>query len=146
MNLVYIVELLIKILFMKIKIVSIPVRDQQKALDFYTDVLGFVKKVDVPLSEENRWLTVVSKYQQDGPELLLEPAPNHFEPSKVFQDALMKAGIPWTQFYVDDIQAEFDRLTKLGVEFSMKPTEMGTVIAAVFNDTCGNNIQLVEEK
>ena len=131
---------------MKIKIVSIPVRDQQKALDFYTDILGFVKKVDAPLSEGNRWLTVVSKYDQDGPELLLEPAPNHFEPAKVFQNELFKAGIPWTQFYVDNLQEEFDRLTKLGVEFSMNPTEMGTVIVAVLNDTCGNYIQLVEEK
>ena len=131
---------------MRIKIISIPVRDQQKALDFYTDVLGFVKKVDAPLGGGNRWLTVVSKYDQDGPELLLEPAPIHFEPSKVFQDALMAAGIPYTQFYVDNLQEEFDRLTKLGVEFSMEPTDMGTVVVAVFNDTCGNNIQLVEEK
>ena len=131
---------------MKIKIVSIPVWDQQKALDFYTDILGFVKKVDIPLSEENRWLTVVSKYDQEGPQLLLEPAPKHFEPAKVYQEELMKAGIPYTQFYVDNCQEEFDRLTKLGVEFSMKPTEMGTVVVAVFNDTCGNNIQLVEEK
>lgn len=131
---------------MRIKIVSIPVLDQQKALDFYTDILGFVKKVDMPLGGGNRWLTVVSQFQQDGPELLLEPAPLHFEPSKVYQDELMKAGIPWTQFYVDNLQAEFDRLTELGVEFSMKPTEMGTVVVAVFNDTCGNNIQLVEEK
>lgn len=130
---------------MRIKIVSIPVRDQQKALDFYTDVLGFVKKVDMPLSEENRWLTVVSKYDQDGPELLLEPAPKHFPPSKTFQDELMKAGIPYTQFYVDNVQEEFERLSKKGVEFSVKPTEMGTVIFAVFNDTCGNNIQLVQE-
>jgi catechol 2,3-dioxygenase-like lactoylglutathione lyase family enzyme len=131
---------------MKIKLVSIPVRDQQKALDFYTDVLGFVKKVDIPLNEENRWLTVVSKFDQDGPELLLEPAPNHFEPAKVYQEELFKAGIPYTQFYVDNIKEEFERLTKSGVEFSMKPTEMGTVIVAIFNDTCGNNIQLVEEK
>ena len=131
---------------MKIRIVSIPVRDQQKALDFYTDILGFVKKVDITLSEGNRWLKVVSKYYQDGPELLLEPAPNHFEPSKVYQDELMKAGIPYTQFYVDNVQEEYERLTKLGVEFSMNPTEMGTVIVAVFNDTCGNNIQIVEEK
>ncbi len=131
---------------MKIKIVSIPVRDQQKALDFYTGTLGFVKKVDVPLGGGNRWLTVVSKDDQDGPELLLEPAPNHFEPSKVYQDELMKAGIPYTQFYVDNLQQEFERLSQRGVEFSMKPTEMGTVIAAVFNDTCGNNIQLIEEK
>ncbi|WP_366938707.1 VOC family protein [uncultured Eudoraea sp.] len=77
--------------------------------------------------------------------MLLEPAPNHFEPSKVYQDALMGAGIPYTQFDVDDVQYEYDRLTKLGVEFSMKPTEMGTVKVTVFNDTCGNNIQLVEE-
>jgi len=131
---------------MKIKGVSIPVRDQQKALEFYTDILGFVKKVDIPLSEGNRWLTVVSKYDQDGPEILLEPAPNHFKPAKVFQNELMKAGIPWTAFSVANLQEEFDRLTKLGVEFSMNPTEMGTVIVAVFNDTCGNNIQIVEEK
>jgi len=122
------------------------VRDQQKALDFYTDVLGFVKKVDMPLSEGNRWLTVVSQYEQDGPELLLEPAPLHFEPSRVYQDALKNAGIPCMQFYVDNVQEEYDRLTKLDVSFSMKPTEMGTVVVAVFDDTCGNYIQLVEER
>ncbi|MCI4669181.1 MAG: VOC family protein [Bacteroidia bacterium] len=131
---------------MRIKIVSIPVSDQQKALDFYTDILGFVKKVDMPLSEGNRWLTLVSKYDQDGPELLLEPAPVHYAPSKVYQDELKKSGIPWTQFYVDNVQEEYDRLSKLGVEFSMKPTEMGTVVVAVFDDTNGNYIQLVEEK
>lgn len=146
MILYYLATLFIKIPNMKIKIVSIPVRDQQKALEFYTDILGFVKKVDVPLNEENRWLTVVSKYDQDGPQLLLEPAPNHFEPAKVYQEELMKAGIPYTQFYVDNLQEEYDRLIKLEVEFSMAPTEMGTVIVAVFNDTCGNNIQLIEEK
>ena len=81
---------------------------------------------------------------QDGPELLLEPAPNHFEPSKVYQDALMEAGIPYTQFDVDNVDTEYERLTKLGVDFSVKPTEMGTVKFAVFNDTCGNNIQIVE--
>lgn len=131
---------------MRIKILSIPVRDQQKALDFYTDILGFVKKVDAPLGGGNRWLTLVSKYDHDGPELLLEPAPNHFEPSKVYQDALKKAGIPYTQFYVDNLQEEYTRLCELGVEFSLPPKDMGTVIAAVFDDTCGNNIQLVEEK
>ena len=125
---------------------SIPVMDQQKALDFYTNILGFVKKVDIPLSEENRWLTVVSQYEQDGPELLLEPAPKHHEPTKVYQESLMKSGIPWTQFYVDSVQSEYQRLTALGVEFSMKPTDMGTVVVTVFNDTCGNYIQLVEEK
>ncbi len=130
---------------MKVTLISIPVRDQEKALKFYTEKLGFLKKKDVPLGGGNRWLTLVSKEAQDGPELLLEPAPVHFEPSKVYQDALMEAGIPYTQFDVEDVQSEYDRLTNLSVEFSMQPTEMGTVKVAVFNDTCGNNIQLVEE-
>ena len=130
---------------MKVTIISIPVRDQEKALIFYTEKLGFIKKLDQPLGGGNRWLTLVSKEAQDGPQILLEPAPNHFEPSKVYQDALMEAGIPYTQFDVDNVQNEYDRLTKLGVEFSVKPSEMGTVKYAVFNDTCGNNIQLVEE-
>lgn len=129
---------------MRISIISIPVRDQEKALKFYTEKLGFIKKLDTPLGGGNRWLTLVAKGAQDGPELLLEPAPNHFEPSKVYQDALLEAGIPYTQFDVDDVQKEYDRLIELGVEFSMKPTEMGTVKVAVLNDTCGNNIQLVE--
>ena len=103
-----------------------------------------MKKRDIPLEGGHRWLTLVSKEAQDGPEILLEPAPLHFEPSKVYQDALMEAGIPWTQFDVDRVDEEYDRLTKIGVEFSVKPTEMGTVKIAVFNDTCGNNIQLVE--
>ena len=129
---------------MRVTVISIPVLDQEKALQFYTEKLGFIKKLDTPLGGGNRWLTLVSKDAQDGPELLLEPAPLHFEPSKVYQDALMKAGIPWTQFDVDNVQAEYDRLVELGVEFSVKPTEMGTVKCAVLNDTCGNNIQLVE--
>lgn len=130
---------------MKVTLISIPVRDQEKALQFYTKKLGFLKKLDTPLGGGNRWLTLVSPEWQDGPELLLEPAPNHFEPCKVFQDALMEAGFPYTQFDVDNVEAEYDRLTKLDVEFSVKPTEMGTVKFAVFNDTCGNNIQLVEK-
>ena len=129
---------------MRAKIISIPVQDQEKALKFYSDKLGFVKKVDVPLGEGNRWLTVVSKEDQDGPELLLEPSPNHFEPAKTYQKALFEAGIPYTQFNVDNVQQEYERLVKAGVGFSIKPTEMGTVKIAVFNDTCGNNIQLVE--
>ena len=129
---------------MKAKIISIPVQDQETALKFYSDILGFVKKVDVPLGEGNRWLTVVSKEEQDGPELLLEPSPNHFEPAKTYQKALFEAGIPYTQFNVDSVQQEYERLVNLGVEFNIKPTEMGTVKIAVFNDTCGNNIQLVE--
>lgn len=130
---------------MKVTLISIPVRDQEKALKFYTEKLGFIKNKDIPLDGDNRWLTLVSKEAKDGPELLLEPAPNHFEPSKVYQDALMEAGIPYTQFDVQDVDAEYDRLIGLEVEFSMKPTEMGPVKVAVFNDTCGNLIQLVEE-
>jgi len=129
---------------MKVKILSVPVQDQEKALKFYTGKLGFVKKVDIPLNKDSRWLTVVSREDQDGPELLLEPSPNHFEPAKVYQNALFDAGIPYTQFNVESVQQEYDRLFGLGVEFSVKPTEMGTVKIAVFNDTCGNNIQLVE--
>ncbi|MAZ72485.1 MAG: glyoxalase [Flavobacteriaceae bacterium] len=130
---------------MKVTLISIPVRDQEKALHFYTEILGFLKKKDLPLGGGNRWLTLVSAEWQDGPELLLEPAPNHFEPCKIFQDALMEAGYPYTQFDVQNVDSEYERLTKLGVEFSMKPTEMGTVKVAVFDDTCGNYIQLVEE-
>ena len=129
---------------MKVIVIGIPVLNQEKALKFYTEKLGFVKKVDIPLSENTRWLTVVSKEQQDGPEVLLEPAPNHFEPAKTYQKALFDAGIPYTQFNVDNVQKEYERLVNLGVEFSVKPTEMGTVKLAVFNDTCGNNIQMVE--
>lgn len=129
---------------MKVKVLSIPVQDQEKALKFYTEILGFIKKVDVPLSEENRWLTVVNKEEQDGTEILLEPSPNHFEPAKTYQKALFDAGIPYTQFNVQNTQQEYDRLENLGVKFSVKPTEMGTVKIAVFNDTCGNNIQIVE--
>src|SRR4249919_1758863 len=127
---------------MKVRVTGIPVKDQDKALEFYTSKLGFVKKFDVPVGGGNRWLTVVSKEEQDGPEVLLEPSPNHFEPAKMYQKALFDAGIPYTQFNVDDVQSEFERLASLGVEFSIKPTEMGTVKIAVFSDTCGNNIQL----
>lgn len=129
---------------MKIRGVSVPVSDQEHALKFYTEILGFIKKTDVPVTEDSRWLTVVSPEEQDGPEVLLEPAPVHFEPAKVFQDALFAAGIPWTQFDVDDVQAEYERLTGLGVRFSVGPTEMGTVKIAVLDDTNGNYIQLVE--
>lgn len=129
---------------MRARVISIMVLDQEKALQFYTEKLGFVKKVDMPVSEDNRWLTVVSQEDPDGPEILLEPAPLHFEPAKVFQKSLVDAGIPYTQFECDDVQAEYDRLLALGVEFSVKPTEMGTVKIAVLDDTCGNYIQLVQ--
>lgn len=129
---------------MKVKVLSIPVQDQEKALNFYTEKVGFLKKVDMPLSKDSRWLTVVSKEDQDGVEILLEPAPNHFEPSKIYQKALFDAGIPYTQFNSENVQEDYDRLVGLGVEFSVKPTEMGTVKFAVFNDTCGNYIQIVQ--
>lgn len=129
---------------MRARIISIPVPDQEKALEFYTEKLGFIKKFDVPVGENNRWLTVVSKEEPDGAEILLEPSPNHLEAAKVYQKALFDAGIPYTQFNVDSVQEEYDRLINLGVEFSVKPTEMGTVKIAVFDDTCGNNIQIVE--
>lgn len=126
---------------MKIKLTSVLVDDQEKALEFYTNVLGFIKKRDIPM-EEHRWLTVVSKEEQDGPELVLEPM--GFEPAKEYQEALYKAGIPLTAFHVDDIEAEYERLKDLGVEFSMEPTQMGPSKLAVFDDTCGNNIQIFE--
>lgn len=117
---------------------------EEKALQFYTEKLGFLKKFDIPLGEDSRWLTVVSKEEQNGPEILLEPAPKHFEPAKTYQKALFDAGIPYTQFNTDNVQQEYERLVNLGIEFSVKPTEMGTVKIAVFNDSCGNNIQIVE--
>ncbi|MBT2564706.1 VOC family protein [Pedobacter sp. ISL-68] len=129
---------------MKIKVISVPVQNQEKALQFYTEKLGFVKKVDVPVGEGDRWLTVVSKDEPDGPEVLLEPSPNHLVEAKTYQKALFDKGIPYTQFNVDNAQQEYERLVSIGVEFSVKPTAMGTVKIAVFNDTCGNNIQIIE--
>jgi len=126
---------------MKIKLASLFVKDQDKALAFYTDILGFVKKTEIPMGE-HKWLTVVSKEEQDGVELVLEPMA--FEPARVFQQALFEAGIPFTAFHVDNVEKEFARLEKLGVIFSMKPTSMGAVKLAVFDDTCGNNIQIVQ--
>lgn len=129
---------------MKVKVIGIPVLDQEKALKFYIDKLGFKKKKDLPLSDNNRWLTVVAKEDQDGPEVLLEPSPKHFEPAKVYQKALFKAGIPYTQFNVENVEEEYERLKNTGVKFSVIPTEMGTVKIAVFDDTCGNHLQIVE--
>jgi len=126
---------------MKIKVTSVMVDDQDKALKFYTEKLGFVKKTEVPLGE-HKWLTVVSSEEPDGVEVLLEPM--GFAPAKTYQKALKDAGIPLTMFNVDDIQGAYERLEKLGVKFSMKPTQMGPATIAVFDDTCGNNIQLVQ--
>ncbi|MBN3561460.1 VOC family protein [Amphritea spongicola] len=127
---------------MKIYVTSIPVEDQDKALDFYTRILGFIKKKDIPLGE-HKWLTVVSPAEQSGVELLLEPMA--FEPAKVYQRALKDAGIPCTSFQVDDIEKEYQRLCESGVQFSMPPTEAGTVKIALLDDTCGNYIQLMQE-
>ncbi len=127
---------------LKIYVTSVPVDDQEKALEFYTQVLGFIKKTEVPLGE-HKWLTVVSPDEQSGVELLLEPM--GFEPAKLYQQSLKEAGIPWTSFAVDDIEKEHDRLSKLGVQFSLTPREAGTVKIAVLDDTCGNYIQLMQE-
>ena len=125
---------------MKIVVTSVYVDDQEKALDFYTTRLGFVKKRDIPLGEA-RWLTVVDPDDPDGTELLLEPAGH---PAVMpFKRALVEDGIPFTSFAVDDVQAEFERLRALGVEFTQEPTAMGNVTTAVFDDTCGNLIQIV---
>jgi len=125
----------------RIHITSVPVDDQEKALEFYTQVLGFVKKTEIPLGE-HKWLTVVSPAEQNGVELLLEPMA--FEPARVYQKALKEAGIPWTSFAVEDLKSEYERLSGMGVDFSMQPKEMGPVMIAVLDDTCGNNIQLVQ--
>ncbi len=124
---------------MKIVTTSVLVDDQAKALAFYTDILGFVKKNDVPAGE-HRWLTVVSPQAPDGVELLLEP--DAHPAARPFKEALVADGMPYTSFGVDDVQAEFDRLSSLGVRFTQPPTEMGPVTTAVFDDTCGNLIQI----
>jgi catechol 2,3-dioxygenase-like lactoylglutathione lyase family enzyme len=124
---------------MKITVTSVLVDDQSKALRFYTDVLGFQKKHDVPLGEHS-WLTVVSPEDPDGVELLLEP--DEHPAAKPFKGALVEDGIPFTSFTVSDVAAEYDRLVALGVRFSQPPTEMGPVTTAVFDDTCGNLIQI----
>ncbi|MEU5999462.1 MULTISPECIES: VOC family protein [unclassified Streptomyces] len=129
---------------MKIHLSSVFVDDQEKALRFYTDVLGFVKKHDVPLGGEDRWLTVVSPEDPEGTELLLEPSGH--PAVKPYKTALVEDGIPVTSFAVDDVQAEYDRLRALGVVFTQEPLAMGPVTTAVLDDTCGNLIQIVHSK
>jgi catechol 2,3-dioxygenase-like lactoylglutathione lyase family enzyme len=124
---------------MRINVTSVLVDDQAKALDFYTEVLGFEKKTDVPVGE-HRWLTVVSPEARDGVELLLEP--DAHPAARPFKAALVEDGIPFTSFAVDDVPAEFERLSRLGVVFTQPPTPMGPVTTAVFDDTCGNLIQI----
>ncbi|HVX50791.1 MAG TPA: VOC family protein [Chitinophagaceae bacterium] len=126
---------------MKIIVASVMVDDQAKALKFYTEVLGFIKKTDIPMGAHS-WLTVVSPDGGDV-ELLLEPM--GFEPAKVFQKQLFEAGIAATVFGVNDIQKEYERLGQLGVVFKMKPTPMGPVTVATFEDTCGNLISIAQQ-
>ena len=126
---------------MKIQLASLFVDDQERALQFYTDVLGFEKKEDVPLGQA-RWLTVVSKDAPDGPELVLEP--DSHPAVRPFREALVSDGIPFTSFAVEDVSAEFARLQALGVRFTTAPVEMGPVTVAVFDDTCGNLIQIAQ--
>lgn len=128
---------------MKIKLTSVSIDDYDKALAFYTDVLGFVKKRDIPLGDGARWLTVVSPDDPDGTELVLEPNAT-YPAMKALKEALVTDGIPFTAFEVDDIQAEYERLKNLGVEFTMEPTNMGTTTVAVLDDTCGNLIQIYQ--
>ncbi len=125
---------------MKINLTSLFVADQAAALAFYTGPLGFVTKSDVPLGKF-RWLTVVSPESPDGTELLLEP--DRHPAARAFKDALVADGIPFTSFAVDSVAAEFERLSALGVVFTQQPTSMGPVTTAVFDDTCGNLIQIV---
>ena len=129
---------------MIINVTSVLVDDQSKAFAFYTDVLGFVKKNDIPLGEGHSWLTVVSPTYPDGVELLLEP--DEHPAAKVFKAALAEDGIPFTSFAVDDAVAETTRLKALGVVFVQDPTEQGPVTTAVFDDTCGNLIQIASMK
>ena len=127
---------------MKIIVTSIFVQDQDKALKFYSETLGFVKKHDVPTGEF-RWITLVSPEDQEGTELLLEP--NNHPAAKEYQTKLFAEGIPVTMFGVADVQKEYERLLKLGVKFTMEPTKMGELTLAVFDDTCGNLIQIMQK-
>lgn len=128
---------------MKIIVASLFVEDQDKALKFYSETLSFVKKQDVPMGEF-RWITLVSPEDQGGTELLLEP--NNHPAAKEYQTKIFAEGIPATMFGVADIRKEYDRLLELGVKFTIEPTEMGEVTIAVFEDTCGNLIQIAQQK
>ncbi|MFF2523054.1 VOC family protein [Streptomyces liangshanensis] len=128
---------------MKIRLTSVFVDDQAEALRFYTEILGFVKKHDVPVGGEHRWLTVVSPTEPGGTELLLEPAGH--PAVKPYRDALAADGIPSHQFAVEDVRAEYERLRGLGVLFTQEPLEAGPVTTAVLDDTCGNLIQIATQ-
>jgi catechol 2,3-dioxygenase-like lactoylglutathione lyase family enzyme len=123
----------------RIDVTSVLVDDQDRALDFYTRVLGFAPKVDIPVGDY-RWLTVVSPEALDGPQLLLEP--DAHPAARPFKAALVADGMPWTTFTVDDVRTETDRLRGLGVRVVQEPAQMGPVETAVIDDTCGNLIML----
>lgn len=127
---------------MRINLSSVLVDDQDKAERFYTEILGFRKKTEIPLGS-HRWLTVVAPDDPDGVELLLEP--DEHPAAKPFKQALMNDGIPFTSFAVDDVDSEYERLTALGVSFTQPPVDMGPVKTAVFDDTCGNLIQIAAQ-
>ena len=127
---------------MRINLTSVLVDDQEKALRFYTEVLGFVKKTEIPVGD-HRWLTVVSPEEPDGTELLLEP--DEHPAAKPFKEALVADGIPFTSFAVEDATAEFERLRARGVRFTQEPMKMDSVTTAVLDDTCGNLIQIVSQ-
>ncbi|MFW0785874.1 VOC family protein [Gordonia sp. CPCC 206044] len=128
---------------MRINLMSVSVDDQRAAHTFYTDVLGFRTHRDIPIGDD-AWLTVVSPEAPDGPELLLEPA--HHPAVRAYREALVADGIPVAQFAVDDVEAEHTRLTARGVAFTQPPTDIGAAVIAVFDDTCGNLIQIITEK
>ncbi|MBE7341982.1 VOC family protein [Staphylococcus haemolyticus] len=122
---------------------SIFVDNQEEALQFYTDILGFEKKIDEPVGEGFRWLTLVSPNQPDGAQLVLEPNGNPI--ASDYQQRLFEANIPITMFGVENVQQTYDALTQKGVHFTVEPTTMGSAKMAIFNDTCGNLIQIVEQ-
>jgi catechol 2,3-dioxygenase-like lactoylglutathione lyase family enzyme len=128
---------------MKIKLTSVPIGDYDKALKFYTEVMGFLLKRDIPLGDGARWITVISPEDPDGTELLLEPNSN-YPAMKALKEALVRDGIPYTAFQVNDILGEYERMKNLGVQFTMEPTNMGMTTAAVLDDTCRNLIQIYQ--
>lgn len=128
---------------MKIKLTSVSIDDYDKALNFYTEMMGFVLKRDIPLGDGARWITVVSPDEPNGTELLLEPNAS-YPAMRALKEALFKDGIPFTAFEVSDIEGEYERMKNLGVEFTMEPTNMGPTTVAILNDTCGNLIQIYQ--
>jgi len=128
---------------MKIKLASVSIDDYDKALKFYTEVMGFVKKHDILLGEGARWITVVSPEEPECTELLLEPNAS-YPAMKALKESLVQDGIPFTAFEVGNLEKEYERMKSLGVEFTMEPTNMGMTSAAVFDDTCGNLIQIYQ--